>query len=367
MTQPTVCFVHGDALDLFRGENGPRFGGSETQVYLLARLLADKGEFGVRVVADKDVTGASYPGVTFREAVPPVRRGVPILSRLVNRAREIRPYRDLDQVVLFQTILCDYTLNTWRTARNLGFKFVYRMSCDADIDGSFFAPEKARLLHAAIQDADGVIAQNAVQRARLRAELSVESTVVPTVVDLPSEGPSLGGRYVLWAGRGAPIKRPWTMIEVARRLPAIQFVMLMPVEEPLFWRCVAQDAERVPNLKVIPGVSYFEMPAYYRDAAIFANTSAIEGVPSVFLQSAAQGTPVISLEVDPGGMLEAGGFGRCAGGDVDRFRAAIEEYMTDTELVREQGLAAHAYVKRNNSPAAVEPILAAFLRGVFAG
>jgi len=368
MSKATVCFVHGDALDLFRGENGPRFGGSETQVYLLARLLADSGEFDVRLVADKDVGDAHYPGITFRETPPPIQRGLPVVSRMVNRARGRRPYADLDNAVLVQTILGPYTLSTWMTARGLGLKFVYRMSCDADIDGSFFPPDAARSYHEAVQDADGVIAQTPLQQKRLRAELAVESTLLTSIVDLPADGPALGGSYVLWAGRGAPIKRPWIMVETARVLPDIEFVMLMPegetVVDRLFWRCIAQEAAHVPNLKLLRGVSHFEIASYYRNASVFVNTSAIEGLPSAFLQSAAQGTPIVSLDVDPDGILESAGMGHCSAGDLDGFRSAIAGYAANPSRVREQGSAAFEYVKRHHSAETVGPVAVQFFHSV---
>ena len=364
MAKPGVCFVHGDAVDLFRGSNGPRFGGSETQVYQMAKVLSTTEEFDVRLVSDKPVDGAHHPGITFRAPLPPIKRGVPYLSRLVNRKRARWPYEGLEEAVLIQTILSMHTIPTWRTARSLGFKFVYRMSCDADIDGSLYAPEVARQLHEAVRDADGVIAQSETQKERLFSELSVESTVVRSIVDIPPDGPSTSGSYVLWAGRGAPIKRPWIMVETARLLPEIEFVMLMPVEDRLFWRCVAQEAGSIPNLTVVPGVSHFDMPGYYRNAAVFASTSAIEGVPSAFLQSAAQGTPIISLEVDPDGMLESGGLGYCAGGDVDGFRVAIADHIANPGVAQEHGRAAFRYVEQHHSPEAVGPVLREFLETV---
>lgn len=370
MSKPTVCFVHGDALDLFRGENGPRFGGSETQMYLLAKLLGDSGEFAARLVADKDVSGAEYPGVTFRSTVDPITHGAPYISRFINRARERRPYRDLDDAILMQTILGGFTVSTWRLARKLGLKFVYRMSCDADIDGSFFTPELRQQFHAPLLDADGVMAQSPYQQRRLKSELGVESTVVRSIVDLPDDGPALGGSHVVWAGRAAAVKRPWMMMQVARSLPEIEFVMLMPaepgVEGTMFWQCVTMETKDIPNLTIVPGVSYFEMPEYLRRAAVFANTSAIEGVPSVFLQSAAQGTPIVSLDVDPDGMLAAEGFGYCAGGDIDKFRQAIVNYMASPRLVGEQGMRGFEFVQRHHSTEAVGPVFHEFLRSVFA-
>jgi len=364
MPKPTVCFVHDDALDLFQGHNGTRFGGAETQVFLLSSLLAREPGFDVRIVGERDASDLAHEGIEFRSQVPPIQRGVPVLSRLLNQARLRRPYADVKNGVLIQTIAGGATVQCWRTARKLDLRFVYRMSCDADIDGTLLDPALRSEYLLALRDADGVIAQTRLQQDRLYAELSVESTVVPNIVPVPERPATKTGSTVLWVGRAAPIKRPWIFIETARSIPEHRFVMVMPKEDPLFWTSVVKEAESVPNLEIIPGLPYFDMDAQYRDAAVLLSTSLMEGFPNVFLQAAAQSTPIISLDVDPGGMLESRGCGYCAEGDIDRFRFLITQTLASRNTLRSMGEAAYDYVARSHSPEAVAPILTGFLRAV---
>lgn len=370
MPKPTVCFVFDAMLDVFSGEDGPRFGGSQAQLYLVAKHLADRGDFNVRVVGRRDLSGMQYPGISFRQAEQPVRRGVPYLSRFINRARRRRPFADIHTGVLFQTILNPETVETAATARELGHKFVFRVSSDAEIEGSIYPPEEAARLQQAIKDADGVVALTRSQQQTLLAKLGVDSSVVPNMVELPPEPPEAGGSYVLWAGRAAEIKRPWIMIETARVLPSIEFVMLMApgdsMSQRLFWQSITKEAARVPNLTIVQGVPFTEMVSYYRGAAIVANTSAAEGFSNVFLQAAAQRTPIVSLDADPDGMLELKGCGHYLHGDIDAFRSTIVKYMSDSRLVHERGSTAYEYVRRHHSPEAVMPVLSDFLRGVLA-
>jgi len=366
MPKLTVCFPHGDALDLFRGDNGDRFGGAETQVYLMSKLLADDPGFDVRLVADRPVSDVTYDGITFMSHKPPVARGLPYVSRVVNRARAARPYRGLRDAVLIQTIAGAKAIDVWRVARRFGLKFVLRMSCDADIDGSLLYPHMVATYFEALRDADGVIAQTPSQQASLLERHGIEATLVPSLVQVPPQMPSQHGTGIMWVGRGAPIKRPWIAVETARVMPQYKFTMIMPVEDPLFWRWVTQEAERIPNLTVIPGVPYFEMEKHFRNSAILLGTSAIEGFPNVYLQAAAQGTPVVSLDVPASGLCEIDVMGVYAHGDVGRMREMIDELMSNPAELERLGLSAFDYVVHHHTADAVAPTLKAFLRRVAA-
>lgn len=369
MTRPTVCFVHADAIDIFRGENGARFGGAETQIYLMARALADDGTYNVRFAVDREVDGAAYPGIEFRSARSPIQRGVPILSRFLNHRRATAPFDGVSSGVLVQTIAAHSAARYRELCARLGLKYVYRMSCDADIDGSLFGKDTSgrKAFFAALKSADGVIAQTRAQEERLLAEHGVTATVVPNIVELPRSAPEPDGGCVLWVGRAAPLKRPWIAIETARVMPQHRFVMVMPPEDPIFFDSVMGEARRVPNLTVVPGVRYGEMGEYYADAALLIGTSVVEGFPNVYLQAAAHGKPIVSLDVDPGGMLTEAGAGVYAHGDVDGFREDIDALLTDQGRIRQLGLAAEDFVRQNHSVDAVMPQLTSFIDRVIRG
>ncbi len=74
------------------------------------------------------------------------------------------------------------------------------------------------------------------------------------------------------------------------------------------------------------------------------NTSRAEGFPNTFLEAWELKTPVISLFVDPGGIIQKYRLGFWCHGDIERFSQLIqqEHYDLDTEYIR-------SYVRKHHS------------------
>src|SRR5690606_5966931 len=83
---------------------------------------------------------------------------------------------------------------------------------------------------------------------------------------------------VLWVNNIRPFKRPDLALEMARRLPALHFVMIGgPVDEHAgLFRTIAAQASAIPNLEFLGFVPYTEVNAYYSRAKVFMNTSDTE-------------------------------------------------------------------------------------------
>jgi glycosyltransferase involved in cell wall biosynthesis len=93
---------------------------------------------------------------------------------------------------------------------------------------------------------------------------------------------------VLWMARMAPVKNPSLVLEVARQLPEINF--LMAGGGDLFDRINDQVP---PNVRLLGWVN----PAHVIPAAdIFLSTSLNEGVPYTLLEVLAAGVPVIAVK-----------------------------------------------------------------------
>ena len=63
-------------------------------------------------------------------------------------------------------------------------------------------------------------------------------------------------------------------------------------------------------------------------ARAIINTSYYEGFSNVFLEAWSAGVPVISLNVNPGGIFEKFGLGICCNGNLDKMKMAIESDAT---------------------------------------
>jgi glycosyltransferase involved in cell wall biosynthesis len=125
---------------------------------------------------------------------------------------------------------------------------------------------------------------------------------------------------------------------------------------------VARAAEDVPNLELEEARPREELLAELERAAAVVTTSEIEGMPNTFLEAWARGVPVLSLHVDPSGVIGRHGLGIVAGGSMERFVGAARELWSDGGLRSEIGERARAYVQERHSPEAVGDRWAALIR-----
>ena len=147
-------------------------------------------------------------------------------------------------------------------------------------------------------------------------------------------------------------KRPDILVEIARRAPHIRFIVCGGTTTS---STPAGFGERVvDNLKALPNVDYRgrvspdEAMNIIADAAIFLSTSEEEGFPNTFTQAWSAGTPVISLRVDPGDLIDRIGMGTVAQ-SIDDALARIHVLMQSPERRDEIAHRARAFIEENHS------------------
>lgn len=194
-----------------------------------------------------------------------------------------------------------------------------------------------------------LVAQNSAQRRLLREKLKLHSRIIKngfplTVLPRPSQEER---NCVLWVGRPIPLKRGEMFLELARRVPEIDFVMILPGAGTLaeMWRV---EAERLPNVRFLPGVVPDGMDEWYRHALCLVNTSTVEGFPNAFIQAAQWGTPLLSLLVNPNGMFDDGALGVMANDRLDEAARFLLQLKEDPLLFERHGAACRAWVMREH-------------------
>ena len=147
-------------------------------------------------------------------------------------------------------------------------------------------------------------------------------------------------------GRADPIKQPDLFLELAKALSHLQFEMIISGDNALR-KEIQVKAKEIPNLNIMGGKSFFETLEYFKLAKCLINTSSAEGFPNTFIQAGLTKTPILSINVNPGKMLDTYGMGLCSNGSIEDAKNFLSA-LTD-EKIKAFGENAYRYVCSKNN------------------
>jgi glycosyltransferase involved in cell wall biosynthesis len=346
-------------------------GGAEMQQAALARGLAARG-FEVSVATCDYGQGRLVvrDGITFHATHPPFG-GIPVVRFFHPRlSGSLRALLASKADVLYQRGVGLHAGLAFDVARwtRAGFIFASAHDTNARADMPLVGNPRDRWWAArAVRGADVIIAQTRVQQDLFRATWRRESVVIPNLVELPPSpvDPGIAGA-VLWLSTYKDYKRPEWVVELARRLPSLRFVMAGVIPPPpltaeVFER-TREAARSLPNLEVRGHLDHRQLASFFSSGALFLHTSPMEGSPNTMLEAWAHGLPTVSA-VDLDGIVSREGLGEVAA-DLAGIEAGLGRWMADPGLRREAGARARAYVGRHHSPPQVVEQVAEVIENV---
>jgi glycosyltransferase involved in cell wall biosynthesis len=215
-----------------------------------------------------------------------------------------------------------------------------------DIYGTPYAMKAYAIGQAAVH-----IVQSERQAQLLREGYRRPAVIIKNPIDpapLFPRNPS--ARTILWVGKSDErVKRPALVLDLARRLPGYEFIVVMnEANHESHVKCLSM-AKELPNITLLEYVPFEQIESYFADARLHVNTSVFEGFPNTFLQAAKYGVPTISMMVDPGGMLSQHGGGLVCGDDFGRLEENVRRLMTDNGLCEKLGRNAQVYVRKHHA------------------
>ena len=98
------------------------------------------------------------------------------------------------------------------------------------------------------------------------------------------------------------------------------------------------------------GIKPDEINLLLQRDAILVNTSISEGFPSTFLEAWSHGCPVVSLNVDPDGVMKRERCGACAKGNFTTAVGALKDLISDSKKRGSMGQGGREYVATNHDP-----------------
>lgn len=313
-----VAFLASHIYPLLAGRDDlPVIGGAEVQQYLLARELRDLGLEVPFVVEDLGqgpectVDGFTLHGYRFG-------RNKMLQARTLWRALRAA---DPDVVYTrsvprFITVLLAF--RKWhRRALVLGLSTNY-YAYPRRVTGQ--APPDYIAYRLALREADAVVAQSEFQaRALSRNFRRRDARVIRSgAVVLPLPPDDAPRDRVAWIATLHPYKGIERLFDLARRLPGLRFeVAGGPARnQDDYYRAMESTARGIPNLCWRGFVQHDRIDEILARSFAFVNTTTslqgvpnLEGFPNVYLEAWRNAVPVLTLDNDPDGLIEAKGLG----------------------------------------------------------
>lgn len=335
-------------------------GGAELQSTYLARSLAAAGLAVAHIVRG---AASIAPGEVEGVAVVGLGPGYDS-SGIARRRAVIAGLREANARLYVQRSASFETGIVGVFARATGRRFVFSASSEADfrlddaatrLAGASMDDRKSRWQYRlGVRCANAVVVQTRDQHELALRAFGVDAAVIPSFCE-PAAPRATARDAFLWVGGIADVKNPLDFVALAQRLPDVTFRMLAtdrPGAESTAQE-IRRAAATLSNLELLEPRSRAEALELYESAIALVNTSHLEGFPNTFLEAWTRSTPVLSLRVDPDGVIERRRLGAVAGGSLDGLAAAVARFWSDRGAARAAGEVGRRYVDKVHAPVVV--------------
>ena len=353
MNRPTVAIFSLNAFKVLQPTSSAAMGGSELQMVLLARHLVAKG-YAVHFL----VGNFGQPAVEAIEGMQ-VWRTIKLAKRFTTYAKA--PFliwwrllkSDPDVVISSPAgpevgliaLYCSLFGKTYifRTASQVDC--THEKIRDLGLVPGFFYELGLKLAHIIVtQSEDGRIALWHHHRRRATVIHNLIEPFSPTLPASPK-------KYVLWVGSARAVKQPHLFLELAAKLPHIQFAMILSQAGELsLWHSIRDKAATLPNIQFIGEVPLAKIRMYLGQAKLLVGTSSYEGWPNVYMQAAAHGVPIVSLVVNPDNFLTVYRVGVACRGSFGELVAAVSRLWPGGDYYNQMVQAGLTYIAHAHAP-----------------
>jgi len=353
-----ICFVSLYAYHYFNPKIKNQFGGAELQLYNLATELAKDSRFEIYFI----VGDFGQPDFEIMQNVKLYKffnpkKGLKYIRAFVGFIKLWWLLKKIDAIFYIQRAAGLETGEVALFCKAWNKKFVYMVAHDEDVIGtkpSFFQKGiigfiRWKLFQFGLKIANLVIVQHEEQNKNLKKFYNKDGIVRKSAHKIPEQVNVFKKEYILWVARCDEWKQPELFIKLARTFPREIFIMVCPLSnDQNYFQKIKTEAKKISNLQFIDYVPFNEIDDYFLKAKIFVNTSKTEGFPNTFIQAAKNKTPILSLNVNPDGMLEKYRIGIYANGSFVKLKQDLNRLLENQELWEEISENGYKYAKENH-------------------
>jgi glycosyltransferase involved in cell wall biosynthesis len=258
-----------------------------------------------------------------------------------------------------------------RYCRQHGKSLVYHIAHAHDVSPprdrgrrAFLKRVERPLYEYGLRRANAIVAQAEYQRELLLRNYGLNAAaVIPNFHPIPAPVKKHGNeRTVVWVANLKRAKQPDLFIELARRCAHMQntrFLMIGAVQDSQY-ASLGAGTSAPGNLTIMGHKPVAEVNRLLAKAALFVNTSRHdgEGFPNTFIQAWLHSTPVVSLDVDPDGVLARNDIGECSRGDFEHMTESVQSLLLDDDRRNAMGRAARSFAEARYGTGNCERLIA---------
>ncbi|MBE0675449.1 MAG: glycosyltransferase family 4 protein [Bacteroidales bacterium] len=353
-----ICFW-GKIANALTGKTG---GGGELQIALMARTLAGLGHEVVVVDLDNDHEFTTSEGIR----VCPVNgynKGLKGLRTFTHRLPGLySTFVNIKADVYYCRIREYRHLIVYMAARKVKAKFILGLASDLDI---LSLPKRWRHFYSSnvrdlwgvfnglagelaypylLRNADRVIVQHKGQKDLL-GKKNIDSSVFPNIIDTSSIKTFLDPERKEFVYVGSLDKRKGFafFFKIVQLSPSHTFKVIGSPRDKT-GNYFYQRLKSFNNVTLTGRLSHEETIRQISGSKALISTSPMEGFPNIFIEAWACGVPVLSLFVDPGGVIKKAGLGEIAGGNIKSLLAALDNFKFANGFAEK----AKGYIKENH-------------------
>jgi glycosyltransferase involved in cell wall biosynthesis len=354
-----ICFWG----NIARALDGKTDGGGELQIAFIARSLVASGH---EVIVVDYNTRESYVTPENIKVIPIKgwHKGVRLLRTVTHRIPGL--YKTLKQqnADIYYCRIRDFRhIIAWWVSRKVKAKFVLHMASDLDALNfsnrwkNYYMAKSANLWWLfsgmlievvypfLLKNADLVLVQHAGQR-NILLKKHISSVILLNIIDVsllpePENKAHNDFIYVGWLDKRKGFPDFYKLVE---SVPANKYRIVGPPRDETGHHYFNKLKE-FQNVSLMGELSHYNTLKEISGSRALISTSPSEGFPNVFIEAWAYGIPVISLNIDPGSVIEEEGLGIIAHGDMNRMVEALKKLPDDNEFAAR----AKRYVENNHA------------------
>jgi glycosyltransferase involved in cell wall biosynthesis len=342
-------------------------GGSETQARYLIDAMCRTHRYDITYIARATDPRFCPDGYRLVGLEPPSGRLG--LNLTLDSHKLFKALRTVDPDVIYQRVGSPYTGVAAYYAKRTRCRMVWHIASDMDVapmSGSIPWSSPLRQIERhmrnyGLRHANSVIAQTHDQARELELRHRRASRVIRNMHPAPEEIIDKTGKLrVVWVANMKELKRPEVFVRLAKDLADlehVEFVMVgrAPVDERHRKQLFTQ-IESVKNLSHRGELEQEEVNELLAASHVLVSTSEFEGFSNVWIQAWMREIPVVSLHVNPDGILQQHGVGFCAG-DYPSLRQNVLQLIEQEDLRNEMGRRARDYALETFSMRNAEEII----------